>query len=60
MADQEDINQESTSRQLGPTFGLNLEQILKLVENDASENSDTSLEGDSYLIYIYIYIKVML
>ena len=55
VTDREDSNQQSTSRLLDDTNGLTIEQILRLRENDVSENSETSLEGDLYFIYIYLY-----
>ena len=54
VIDREDSNQQSTSRLLDDTNGLTIEQILRLRENDASDNSETSLEGDLYFIYIHI------
>ena len=50
VTDREDSNQQSTSRLLDDTNGLTIEQILRLRENDALENSETSLEGDLYFI----------
>ena len=54
VIDREDSNQESTSRPLDDSNGLTIEQILRLRVDDASENSETSLEGDLYFIYIHI------
>ena len=53
---QEDRNQESTSRLQDDINGLTIDQLLSLPDDDGSEYSETSLEGDLYFIYIYIYI----
>ena len=57
VIDREDSNQQSTSRLLDDTNGLTIEQILRLRENDASDNSETSLEGNLYFIYIHILVE---